>query len=427
VTTAKPDSGRRSVLVVGGGIAGLTAAVEAAEIGAEVHLVEKGPYFGGRVAALAEYFPKLCPPSCGLEINLRRVRQNPRIHCHLLTEVVKVEGGPGDFKATLRQAPRFVNERCTGCGDCIAKCPVDRPSDFDYGMTTTRAVYLPAAFLYPMLATIDPSVCPGETCAKCVPACTAKAIDLAMKPTETTLNVGGVVMATGWHPYDAAKLDGLGFGVHKDVITNTMMERLASPDGPTKGKIVRPSDGAAPQHVTFVQCAGSRDDNHLSYCSAVCCLASFKQIAYVRERLPETAIHLFYIDVRTPGRNELFQVKVGDDPKVSLVRGKVAKVDLATDKKNLIVEAEDTISGARVRLETQLVVLATGMVPNTAVALPAGLERDAIGFVTPAGARLGVDAAGCARRPADVASSVKDATGAVLKATRPADGVSANG
>ena len=294
------------ILVIGGGISGITAAIEASEAGCDVVLVEKNPYLGGRVAQTNQYFPKLCPPSCGLEINFRRLRTSPRIRCLTLSEVEKITGEPGRYQATIRRHPRRVNNKCTACGACVEACPVERPDEFNFGMSTTKAIYLPFEMAYPLQYVIDGSVCPGTECGKCVPACPYDAIDLDMQPETIEVEVQAVIWATGWEPYDAGKIDGLGFGTYPNVITNVMMERLASPDGPTAGKIQRPSDGKEIETVAFVQCAGSRDENYLKHCSGVCCMGSLKQARYVREQYPDAQIYIFYIDIRAPGRLEDF-------------------------------------------------------------------------------------------------------------------------
>jgi heterodisulfide reductase subunit A-like polyferredoxin len=399
---------------VGGGIAGITAAVEVAETGGEVYLVEKGPSLGGRVARMHRYFPKLCPPSCGLEILLKRVRSNPKLHVLTLAEVASISGQPGDLEVKLVIAPRFVDEKCTACGDCVAVCPAERPNDFNYGLGSTKAIYLPQPLAFPVRFAIDRGVCPPG-CDRCVAACKPNAIDLGMQPQSLTLRVGSVVLATGWRPYDARKLPGLGFGEHADVVTNVVFERLAASDGPTQGRILRPSDGKAPAHVTFVQCAGSRDEKHLPYCSAVCCMASLKQASYLREQLPDANVHILYIDVRTVGRLEQFYARIAADPKVTLSRGKAGKVSPGAGGK-LVVEAEDTARGMPQKIETDLVVLATGMEPSGLGPLGDAVGKDAFGFLTPDGRGRGVYAAGCARRPGDVTTSVEDATGAALHA-----------
>ena len=403
----------KSILVIGGGISGITAAVEAAEAGYEVFLVEKEPYLGGRVAQLAKYFPKLCPPNCGLEINYQRIRNNPLIRVFTTSEVEKISGRPGDFDVTVRRSPRRVNDRCTACNACVAACPEDRPDAFNLGMGTTKAIYIPHAMAFPMKYAIDESSCKGQSCAKCVDVCKYDAIDLAMQPNTFNLKVGAVVMATGWKPYDAVRIDNLGFGRYADVITNMMVERLAAPDGPTKGKVVRPSDGMPVKSVAFIQCAGSRDANHLGYCSSICCMASLKEATYVREQYPDSRVYIFYIDLRTPGVYELFSQRVQSDPNVSVMKGKAAKIVEDSSTKELIVEAEDILSAQKVRVKVDLVVLATGMASSFDGAKPAApVDFDKDDFIVPRESAPGIFAAGCARGPADVASSVQDATAA---------------
>lgn len=407
----------RAILVVGGGIAGITAAVEAAEAGYDVVIVEKESYLGGRVAQLNKYFPKLCPPYCGLEINFQRIKNNPRIRFFTLAEVEKISGQPGNFDVTITQRARYVNDRCTACNACVAVCPVDRPDSFNLGMNTTKAIYLPHAMAFPMKYVIDDSACELNACAKCVEVCEYDAIDLNMKPKSFHLNVGAVIMATGWKPYDAARIDNLGFGRYADIITNMMMERLAAPNGPTKGKIVRPSDGKPVNSVAFVQCAGQRDETHLGYCSAICCLGSLKQATYIREQNPDSKAYIFYIDLRTPGTYEFFSKKVQSDKNVSVMKGKVAKIIEDPASKELIVEAEDILSARKFRVKVDLVVLATGMVANMEEKKPAaevGYDKDH--FVLADKSAPGIYVAGCARGPVDVATTAQDATAAALKA-----------
>jgi quinone-modifying oxidoreductase subunit QmoA len=405
------------IVVIGGGIAGVTAALEAAEAGYDVTIVERNPYLGGRVAQLHQYFPKLCPPYCGLEINFRRIKDNPRIRFHTLAEVERIAGGPGNFDVTVRLAPRYVNDRCTACNACVPVCPVERPNAFNLGIGTTRAIYLAHEMAFPMKYVIDGSACRLTECARCVEACAYGAIDLTMKPRTITLRAGAVIVATGWRPYDAGRIDNLGFGVHADVVTNVMMERMAAPNGPTGGRIVRPSNGEPVQSAVFVQCAGSRDVEHLGYCSGVCCLASLKQAAYLRARNPESWAHVFYIDLRTRGAHDGFAAKVLSDRRITARRGKVARVGADPATGQLVVEAEDVLAAEKVKLSVDLVVLASGMVSNLAdgaPGLPVALDRD--GFVIEAPTTEGIFAAGCAKGPFDVATSVQDATAAAALA-----------
>ncbi len=408
-----------SILVVGGGIAGITSAVEAAEAGYEVFLVEKEPSLGGRVAQLNKYFPKLCPPYCGLEINFQRLRRNRRIHVYTLAEVERISGGPGNFDVTVKQHPRYVNDRCTACNKCVEVCPVDRPNAFNFDMDTTKAIYLPHAMAFPRKYVIDDSACQPTECGKCAEVCPYDAIDLTMQATAFGLKVGAIIMATGWKPYDAAKIDNLGFGRCADVITNVMMERLAAPNGPTQGKIVRPSDGQPANTVVFVQCAGQRDTNYLGYCSGICCLGSLKQATYVREQNADAKIFIFYIDLRAPGTYAFFSKKVQSDPNVEVIKGKVAKIVEDPMTRTLMVEAEHILSAEKVSVQADLVVLATGMLASMVEGRPeGGLSYDQDAFLLPDESAPGIFAAGCARGPVDVATATQDATAAAMKAMR---------
>lgn len=413
---AAPASG--SVLVVGGGISGLTTALETAEVGYEVFLVEKNPYLGGRVAQLNQYFPKLCPPTCGLEINFRRIKDNPRIKVFTLAEVQKVEGVPGNYDVQIKLSPRYVNENCVACDECVKVCPVERKNDFNFGLDNSKAIFRPFEMSFPMRYVIDGAACKGPECAKCVDACKYSAIDLKMESKTINLKVGAIVWATGWVPYDANKIDNLGFGKYPNIITNMILERYASPNGPTKGKIIRPSDGKAPESVAFVQCAGSRDENHLPYCSYVCCMASLKHATYIREQYPDAKIYIFYIDLRTPGlRYEKFYNKIKADDKVFFIKGKVAEVSEDPATKNITVVAENAVTGEKVRQTVEMAVLATGMQPTAAINKPhAELNYNPDGFIINDFNKGGMFAAGCANKPADVVSSNQNATGMALKA-----------
>jgi len=407
-----------NILVVGGGISGLTSAVEAAEAGYNVTIVEKTPFLGGRVARMNKYFPKLCPPTCGLEINFRRIRFNPRITYHTLAEVENISGQPGNYDVTVKLTPRYVNDKCVGCDACAEVCPQEVSNDFNYGLGKRKAAYIAYEQAFPFKYVIDNAACKKADCSKCVDACKYDAIQLDMKPETLNIKTGSIVLATGWKPYDAAKIDNLGFGTSPNIITNVMMERLASPSGPTKGKLLRPSDGKEVKSVAFVQCAGSRDENHLPFCSAVCCLASLKQATYVREQYPDSKAYMFYIDIRTPGTSyERFLNKIKDDENISLIKGKVAKVTEDPVTKEIIVEAEDILAGGKIKVNVDLCVLATGMAPTAAeLKLPSDIKINENGFIVPGKNQQGIYAVGCVKDPVDVAKSVQEATGAALKA-----------
>ena len=403
---------QKSIVVVGGGISGLTTALEAAEAGQPVVIVEKSTYLGGRVAQNYQYFPKMCPPTCGLEINFQRLRKNPSIRYYTQAEVEKVSGEAGNLDVTVKVQPRYVNEKCTGCNKCVEVCPVERDNPFNYDMDKTKAAYLPHDAAFPFRYAIDMAVCKGKECGKCVDACKYGAIDLDMQESTVELKAGALVAATGWKPYDAKKIDTLGFESSPDVITNVMMERISANNGPTQGKITRPSDGKEAKRVVFVQCSGSRDRLHLPFCSSVCCLASLKQAGYVRSQYEDAEITMFYIDVRAPGKLEDFFTKSVEEHKINLVKGKVAKVT-AQPSGEITVEAEDIIGGGKMRVTADLVVLATGMEPADKV--PGVSYDDNVFAVSGAGPAQAL-AAGCAKKPVDVAVATQDATGVALKA-----------
>jgi quinone-modifying oxidoreductase subunit QmoA len=264
---------------------------------------------------------------------------------------------------------------------------------------------------------IDPALVKSPEAQKVKEACPYDAIELDMRPETFDLKVGAIVWATGWSPYDAKKLDTLGFGTYPNVLTNVMMERLASFGGPTQGKIVRPSDGKEPQTVAFVQCAGSRDENHLPFCSSICCMASMKQATYVREQYPDAKIYIFFIDIRAIDRLESFYANLKEDPNIVFFKGKVARIEEDSATKNLVLRVEDTTSGTLNQINVDLAVLATGMQPNTSISpAPAPISYDDYGFVASVEAKPGFYSAGCTRTPAGVSESVQDGTAAALKA-----------
>lgn len=400
------------ILVIGGGITGVTAALEAAEAGSSVLLIEKSAALGGRALQWNLYFPKLCPPSCGFEINFTRIKNNPRIKVLTLAHLETLTGSPGAYEATVRVSPRFVTDACTLCGDCAKACPADKQDEFNFDLSRLKAAYLPHASAFPAEYVIDRSLCP-DGCKACADACRYGAIDLGQQPKRQTFHVSSVVAATGWVPYDAAKIPNLGFGRCANVVTNVVLERLAAPNGPTRGKILRPSDGKEPQSIAFVQCAGSRDENHLPYCSAVCCTASLKQATYLRTLYPEAQITVFYIDLRTSGELQEFCFKAAADERMELVKGKVGKVEEDAATKDVLVTAQAVLTGQKATRRFDLVVLATGMVPET-TGLPKVFPRDEFGFL--ANGTPGLYGAGCVKRPEDASASARDATGAALKA-----------
>jgi quinone-modifying oxidoreductase subunit QmoA len=359
----------------------------------------------------------MCPPTCGFEINVRRIRQNPRIAVHTLATVEEISGKAGEFKARIKIRPRYVTGTQSLDDSVADQLTSERVDDFNLGMDKTKPLYMPHDMAYPAVQVLDRDALTEAETKTLLEACPPGAIDLEMTDEEIEVDVGAVIVATGWHPYDATKLDNLGFGRYPNVITNVMMERLAALGGPTGGKILRPSDGKEPENVAFVQCAGSRDENHLAYCSSVCCMASLKQARYLREKYENAKATLFYIDIRTVGSLEKFYYDMLEDTNVSYIKGKVANITEDPATNNLTLDVEDTLSREKLHENFDLVVLATGMVPNPAGAkLPFELTVDQYGFVHGDTSVEGVYAVGCAAHPCDVSRATKDSTAAALKA-----------
>ncbi len=407
----------QTILVVGGGISGMTAALEAAETGAQVVLVEKRPYLGGRVSQLYKYFPKLCHPTCGLEINQRRAKMNPNLTIVTGAEVSKLEGEAGDYTATVKLSPTWVNDNCTACGDCAKVVEAEFDDEYNYGMSKRKGAYLPHVMAHPMKYVLDPAIIGTDDAQKAKDACKYDAIDLGDEAQEIQFPVGAVVWATGWKPYDAAKIQPYGYDRFENVITNVEFERMADPKGPTGGKILRPSDSKEAKNVAFIQCAGSRDRNHLYHCSRICCMASLKQTHYVVDAYGDDAdVSIYYIDIRTIDRFEDFYTKVQAMDNVKFIKSKVASVTLG-ENDNPCLNGVDTEGYHRYATEHDLVVLATGMEPSVSVdSFPVDVEINREGFIEPAEKNGGIFAAGCASDALDVNRAVQSATGAALKA-----------
>jgi len=408
----------QTILVVGGGISGMTAALEAAECGKDVVLLEKNPTLGGRVSQLYRYFPKLCHPTCGLEINLRRLKGSRRIRTLTLAEVTGITGQKGDYTVSVKLSPRYVNENCTACGECGKAVTAEIPNAFNYNLNKIKAAYIPNAMAYPMRYVLDPSIIGTPEADKAKAACKYGAIDLDMKEETIQIKAGAVVWATGWQPYDAAKIQPYGYDRFANVITSVEFERLSDPHGPTGGKILRPSDGKEAKNVAFIQCAGSRDENHLRHCSRICCMASLKQTNYVTEKFgDEGKSTIYYIDIRAIDRFEDFYQKVKANPNVKFIKSKVAKIVEDEKTGNPICHGVDTEGYHRYATEHDLVVLAIGMAPSVpAGMIPMAVVADSSGFIQMDEANGGLFGAGCATNALDVNRAVQSATASALRA-----------
>nr|VFJ59150.1 MAG: putative adenylylsulfate reductase-associated electron transfer protein QmoA [Candidatus Kentron sp. DK] len=416
----------QTILVVGGGISGMTAALEAAECGKDVVLIEKNHSVGGRVSQLYRYFPKLCFPTCGMEINVRRFKAQPRIRVITSAEVVGIEGGTGDYTATVRIAPRYVNENCTACGECEKAVEAEFDDEFQYGLGKRKGAYLPFKMAYPQRYVIDPRIVESGEVEKAKAACKYDAIDPQMQEETVSVKAGAIVWATGWRPFDAAKIQPYGYDRIKNVITSVEFERLADPAGPTGGKLLRPSDGKEAKDIAFIQCSGSRDKNYLPHCSRICCMASLKQTNYVREQAGKSTI--YYIDIRAIDRFEDFYANVKKDETVTFIKSKVASITEDKVTGNPVLNGVNTEGYKRYATPHDLVVLAVGMEPNTKY-LPKDVARNLAinpnGFIEPDEKNGGMFAAGCASDALDVNRAVQNATASVLRAIQVVNRVAA--
>ncbi|MBC8212267.1 MAG: CoB--CoM heterodisulfide reductase iron-sulfur subunit A family protein [Gammaproteobacteria bacterium] len=411
-----------TILVVGAGISGITAAVEAAETGNNVVLVEKRPYLGGRVSQLYKYFPKLCFPSCGLEINQRRLSAQGGISILTMAEVTAVSGSEGNYSATVKISPRFVNENCTACGACGDVVEAEFDNEHNYGLNKRKGAYLPYNMAKPQRYVIDPRIIGTDDAEKAKAACKYAAIDLDMQEQTIEFKAGAIIWATGWQPYDANKIQPYGYDRYANVITSVEFERMMDKFGPTGGKILRPSDNAEAKDIAFIQCAGSRDRNHLKHCSRICCMATLKQSTYITEQYgvddADAKGTIYYIDIRSIDRFEDFYRKVQNDPKISFIRSKVANIVQDKDQ-NPILNGVDTEGYHRYENRHDLVVLAIGMEPSVNKdSFPLEIVINEHGFIEADEANGGIFAAGCASDALDVNRAVQTATAAALRAVQ---------
>ncbi len=424
-------TGVKSALVVGGGIAGIRTAYDLSKAGYHVTIVEKRQYLGGKVVQLYKYFPKMCPPECGIEFYLRDLRNNPLVDIYTNSEIVDISGNKGNYKATIKVNPTYIeDDKCINCDKCVEVCPAEGENEFNLGIDTKKAVFCHSKTISPFRYYIDPEICIDlsgeESCTKCEEVCPTNAIDKSQKPVEITIDIGAVILATGWEPYDISVKSEYGYGILKDVITNLEMERYASPTGPTHGKIIQPSTGKTPKTIAFIQCAGSRDINNLEYCSNVCCMATLKQIQYIYEQIPDAKVYVFYMDIRSFRKEyERFHAKAQELGAV-LIRGNVAKIYENTDNGSLRLRVEDTILGEVLEINSDLVVLATGMVPSPGtreLAEKLNIPLDEYGFIVshhiqcfPLDTRrVNLYAAGACTAPMDVAAAIQTASGAAMQ------------
>jgi heterodisulfide reductase subunit A len=418
------EKGSREILIVGGGIAGITAALELGYLGFKVHLVERRPSIGGNMAKLTKVFPTLDCAQCILTPRMAEVGRNTNVDLLTYAEVHDVSGRPGNYAVKVFMKPRGVDvEKCRSCGVCAKVCPVTVPDEFNEGLSQRKAAYIEFPQAVPSAYAIDFDAC--TKCRKCEQLCPAKAITIDDPGKTVDLHVGAIVLATGYKLYDARNLEIYGYGNYKDVITMMDLERLTSATGPTGG-YVRRADGSDVRKMAIVLCAGSRDKNYIPYCSRICCMYALKQ-AFVLKKMLGIDVTIYYIDVRAAGRGYEDLYWRDEEAGVQFVKGKVAEVYKNGNGK-LAVLAEDTLSSEMREDEYDMVALATPMVPPLGLKELADKMKVPIGedgFVTERHPKLdpvdslvtGVFVGGCALSPKDVRDTVSDALGAAAKAS----------
>ena len=431
--TAGTSPVTKRALVIGGGIAGIQTALDIAEAGFEVDIVEKQPTIGGKMTQIDKTFPTLDCAACILTPKMVDCAQNEKIHIYAYSEVEQVGGFVGNFHVKIRRKARFVNEDvCTGCGACTEKCPQKKvPNAFNLGLDTRRAIYIPFAQAVPKVATIDPDYCnmlKNGKCGVCAKVCTAGAIDYKQKDTTIEREYGAIVAATGFNPIDLSQFDEFAYSKSPDVVSSLEFERLMNAAGPTGGTLLRPSDGAHPKTIVFVQCVGSRCEDAQkgkSYCSKICCMYTAKHAMLCREKYPDTDVYVFYIDVRTPGKNfDEFYRRAVEEYGVHYIKGMVGKV--VPENGKLKVQASDLLDNRQLHIDADMVVLAAAIEPDKSarsVATMLTASMDTNDFFTEAHPKLrpvesptaGVFLSGVCQGPKDVPETVAQASAAASK------------
>jgi heterodisulfide reductase subunit A len=410
-----------ATLVVGGGISGIQAALKIADSGQEVYLVEKKPSIGGKMAKLDKTFPTLDCAACILTPKMVEVARKEEVHLLTNSQVTEVSGYIGNFDVTVTETPRYVDlDDCTSCGDCSEVCPITTEDEFEEGLVDRKAIYRSFPQAVPNSYLIDGDTC--VKCGKCVEVCEAKAIDLEMGPQEHQIEVGNIIMATGYEVFDPSGAAQWGYGLYDNVVTGLEFERLTNASGPTGGK-VKLEDGSEPEAVAVLHCIGSRDENYKKYCSRVCCMSSVK-FSHLAKEKTDAEVYEFYIDMRTFGKQyEEFYNRVQKEG-INFIRGKGSEIIKRDDK--LIVRAENTLIGEFVEIPVDMVVLNTALIPQasqTEVGQTFGIQTSNDGFFLESHIKLdpfrtateGIYLAGCCQSPKDIPDSVAQGSGAAAE------------
>jgi heterodisulfide reductase subunit A len=421
----------REALVIGGGVAGIQAALDLADTGYKVYLVEKNPSIGGTMAQLDKTFPTMDCSICILAPKMSEVGRHPNVELLTNSEVVEISGYIGNFKVKVKKKPRYVTKECTACGDCVDVCPVEVPNEFDVGLTWRKAIHIPFAQAVPALYLIDEKSCIGlneNTCAKCKEVCGPDAINFSAKAEEVELDVGTIIVATGLGVYNPVALTQYGYMKFPNVITSLEFERLINAGGPTGGRLLRPSDLSIPKTVAFIQCVGSRSEKKGSpYCSNVCCMNTIKDVLLIKEHWPDTKIYVFYIDIRAFGKGFEDLFRRAKEAGVVFIRGLPAEIIEERKSNSLWLIGENTLENKLYRVNVGMAVLAVGLRPrddSDTVQQLLRLSKTSDGFFLEAHPKLkpvdtptgGIFLAGCAEGPKDIKDSVTQACAAASRA-----------
>jgi heterodisulfide reductase subunit A len=421
----------RKALVVGGGVAGIQAALDLADTGYEVYIVEKEPSIGGRMAQIDKTFPTMDCSICILAPKMSDVGHHPRIHLLTNSKVEEIKGYVGNFKVKVLEKPRYVTEDCSACNDCSEACPITAPNEFDIGLATRRAIYTPFAQAVPATYVIDREICLNKegimACDKCLKACERDAIDFDMKPKVVELEVGTIIVATGSDVYDPTSLRNYGYTQYPNVITSLEFERLINAGGPSAGNLMRPSDMKIPESVAFIQCVGSRSQKGNPFCSNVCCMNTIKDSLLIKEHWPNVKIFVLYVDIRAFGKGFEDLYRRAKEEGVQFIRGLPTEVIEDQNTNNLWLIGENTLQKELYKINVGMVILSVGLEPRSdsdTIQRLFTLSRTTDGFFMEAHPKLrpvdtptkGVFLAGCAESPKDIKDSVTQASASAARA-----------
>lgn len=422
----------RKALVIGGGVAGIQAALDLADTGYKVYLVEKEPSIGGMMARIDKTFPTMDCSICILAPKMSDAGHHPNIELLTNSEVAEVKGYIGNFRAKVLKKPRYVTKDCSACGECVKVCPIVAPNEFDVGLAIRHGIYTPFAQAVPSTYIIDMNACLNKegvvVCDRCMKACERQAVKYEMKPETVDLEVGTIIVATGADVFDASSLPNYGYGKFQNVITSLEFERLINAGGPSGGHLIRPSDKQLPKRVAFVQCVGSRSERSGKlYCSNVCCMNTIKDGLLIKEHWPETEIYVFYVDIRAYGKGFEDLYKRARKAGIVFIRGLPAEIVEDKKTKNLWLVGENSLQKEIYRINVDMTVLSIGLEPrkdSEIIQRLLTLSRTQDGFFMEAHPKLrpvdaatgGIFFAGCAESPKDIKDSVTQASAAAARA-----------